>query len=115
MDEIGYEVKKIEDDGRVELAVLGGGYTQYFLGHTALLHKSDGSTAGAVMELPSGWDKPGFEWPQNLRTMDDPVRAYVGTSSREETEKLGISGGRLADDRESVPADAWDPCDRAEF
>src|SRR6266404_5300001 len=52
MDEIGYEVKKIEDDGRVELAVLGGGYTQYFLGHTALLHKSDGSTAGAVMELP---------------------------------------------------------------
>jgi len=93
MDEIGYEVKKIEDDGRVELVVLGGGYTQYFLGHTALLHKSDGSTAGAVMELPSGWDKPGFEWPQSLRTMDDPVSAYVGTSSREETEKLGIKAG----------------------
>jgi len=93
MDEIGYEVKKIEDDGRVELAVLGGGYTQYFLGHTALLHKSDGITAGAVMELPGGWDRPGFEWPQNLRAMDDPVRAYVGTSSREETEKLGIRAG----------------------
>src|SRR6266436_3915125 len=93
MDEIGYEVKKIADDGRVELAVLGGGYTQYFLGHTALLHKSDGNVAGAVMELPSGWDKPGFEWPQSLRTMDDPVRAYVGTSSREETEKLGIQPG----------------------
>src|SRR6266436_5805851 len=93
MDEIGYEVKKIEDDGRVELAVLGGGYTQYFLGHTALLHKSDGTTAGAVMELPNGWDKPGFEWPQNLRALDDPVRAYVGTSSREETEKLGIRAG----------------------
>jgi len=93
MDEIGYEVKKIEDDGRVELAVLGGGYTQYFLGHTALLHKSDGSVAGAVMELPSGWDKPGFEWPQNLRSMDELAHAYVGTSSREETEKLGIKSG----------------------
>ena len=93
MDEIGYEVKKIEDDGRVELAVLGGGYTQYFLGHTALLHKSDGSVAGAVMELPSGWDKPGFEWPQNLRSMDESAHAYVGTSSREETEKLGIKAG----------------------
>jgi len=45
------------------------------------------------MELPGGWDKPGFEWPQNLRTMDDPVRAYVGTNSREETEKLGIAAG----------------------
>ena len=93
MDELGYEVKKIEDDGRIALEVLGGGYTQYFLGHTALVHKSDGSTAGAVMELPGGWDKPGFEWPQNLRTMDDPVRAYVGTNSREETEKLGIAAG----------------------
>jgi putative aminopeptidase len=93
MDEIGYEVKKIEDDGRVELAVLGGGYTQYFLGHTALLHKSDGSVAGAVMELPSSWDKPGFEWPQNLRSMDESAHAYVGTSSREETEKLGIKAG----------------------
>jgi putative aminopeptidase len=92
MDEIGYEVKKIEDDGEVELAVLGGGYPQYFLGHTALLHKSDGSTTGAVMELPGGWDKPGFEWPQSLRTTDDPVHAYVGTSSREETE-LAIKVG----------------------
>src|ERR1043166_4307279 len=93
MDELGYEVKKIEDDGRIALEVLGGGYTQYFLGHTALLHKSDGTSTGAVMELPSGWEKPGFEWPQSLRTMDDPVRAYVGTSSREETEKLGIKPG----------------------
>jgi len=93
MDEIGYEVKKIADDGRVELAVVGGGYPQYFLGHTALLHKSDGSITGAAMELPSGWDKPGFEWPQSLRTMDDPARAYVGTTSREETEKLGIKAG----------------------
>jgi putative aminopeptidase FrvX len=82
MDEIGYEVKKIEDDGRVELAVLGGGYRQYFLGHTALLHKSDGGVAGAVMELPSGWDRPGFEWSQNLRSMDEPAHAYVGTGAR---------------------------------
>jgi putative aminopeptidase FrvX len=93
MDELGYEVKKIEDDGRIALEVLGGGYTQYFLGHTALVHKSDGSMVGAVMELPGGWDKPGFEWPQNLRTMDDPVHAYVGTNSRKETEKLGIAAG----------------------
>jgi putative aminopeptidase FrvX len=93
MDELGYDIKKIEDDGRIALEVLGGGYTQYFLGHTALVHLSDGTTAGAVMELPGGWDKQGFEWPQSLRTMDDPVHAYVGTRSREETEKLGIKPG----------------------
>jgi putative aminopeptidase len=93
MDEIGYQVRKIEDDGRIALEVLGGGYTQYFLGRAALLHKADGGTAGAVMELPSGWDRQGFEWPQNPRAMDDPVHAYVGTGSREETEKLGIKPG----------------------
>jgi putative aminopeptidase FrvX len=93
MDELGYEVKSIDDDGRLVLEVLGGGYTQYFLGHTALVHKADGTTAGAVMELPKGWDKTGFEWPQDLRTMDDAVRGYVGTSSKEQTEKLGIKPG----------------------
>lgn len=93
MDELGYEVKKIEDDGRVALEVLGGGYPQYYLGHTELLHKADGNTVGAVMELPDGWDRAGFEWPQSLRAMDDPVHAYVGTSSREETERLGIKPG----------------------
>jgi len=93
MDELGYDVRKIEDDGSIALEVLGGGYTQYFLGHTALVHKADGSTASAVMQLPNGWDKPGFEWPQSLRTMDDPVHAYVGTSTREETEKMGIKPG----------------------
>ena len=93
MDELGYDVKKIEDDGRLALEVLGGGYTQYFLGHTALLHKADGSTTGVVMELPTGWEKQGFEWPQSLRTMDEPVHAYIGTNSREATEKLGIKAG----------------------
>ena len=89
MDELGYEVKKIEEDGRLLLEVLGGGYTQYFLGHTALVHKVDGTFTGAVMELPAGWEKPGFEWPQDLRSMDDSVHAYVGTSSREATQKTG--------------------------
>ena len=93
MDELGYQASRIEDDGRLVLEVLGGGYTQFFLGHTELVHKADGTTAGAVIELPSGWEKTGFEWPQSLRTMDEPVRAYVGTRSREETERLGIRTG----------------------
>ena len=98
MDEIGYEVKKIEDDGRLLVSVLGGGYPQYFLGHVALVHLADGSAVGGVMDLPAGWDqpsaqgKPGFEWPLSLRPTE-PIRVYVGTKSREETEKLGIKEG----------------------
>jgi len=93
MDEIGYEVKKIEDDGRLQVEVLGGGYTQYFLGHVVLVHKKDRSKVGGVLELPSGWEKPGFEWPMSSRSMDEPARVYVGTQSKKETEELGIATG----------------------
>jgi putative aminopeptidase FrvX len=93
MDEIGYEVKKIEDDGRLQVEVLGGGYTQYFLGHVVLVHKKDGSRIGGVLELPGGWEKVGFEWPMTSRSMDEPARVYVGTQSKKETEELGIAGG----------------------
>lgn len=93
MDEIGYEVKSVGEDGRLLVEVLGGGYTQYFLGHAVLVHKADGSKAPGVLELPEGWDKPGFEWPQSARAMEEPVHVYLGTMSKEETEKLGIKPG----------------------
>jgi putative aminopeptidase FrvX len=93
LDEIGYEVKKMEDDGRLLVSVLGGGYAEYFLGHVVLIHKSDGTSTGGVLELPTGWEQAGFEWPHGPRSMDEPVHVYVGTRSREETEKLGIKVG----------------------
>lgn len=93
MDEIGYEVKKVEDDGRLQVEVLGGGYPQYFLGHVVLVHKKDGSDVGGVLELPAGWDKAGFEFPTSARSMDDPAHVFVGTKAKEETEKLGIAVG----------------------
>lgn len=98
-DEIGYEVKKVEDDGRLQVEVLGGGYPQYFLGHAVLVHqvhKMGGAKMGGVLELPNGWDKPGFEFLSSMRSMDDPAHVYVGTKSKEETEKAGIAVGDFA-------------------
>src|SRR5215472_10782056 len=93
MDEIGYEVRKIDDDGRLLVSVLGGGYPEYFLGHVVLIHKSDGTSTGGVLELPAGWEQPGFEWPHGPRSLDEPVHVYVGRRSAEETQKLGIKAG----------------------
>lgn len=93
MDEIGYEVKKIEDDGHLLVGLLGGGYSEYFLGHVVLIHKSDGTSTGAVLELPTGWDQPGFEWPHGPRSSGEPIHAYVGTRTAKETEQLGIKVG----------------------
>jgi putative aminopeptidase FrvX len=96
MDEIGYQVRSIEPDGRLLMDVLGGGYTEYFLGHVMLLHKADGSTVGGVLELPAKWDQPGFEWPHGPKALDEPAHMYVGTQSAEETHKLGIKVGDWA-------------------
>ena len=96
MDEIGYQVRSIEPDGRLLMEVLGGGYPEYFLGHVMLLHKADGTTVGGVLELPAKWDQPGFEWPHGPQAMDQPARMYVGTHSAEETQKLGIKVGDWA-------------------
>jgi putative aminopeptidase FrvX len=92
MDEIGYQVRSIENDGRLLVDVLGGGYEEYFLGHVALVHSGQ-KLIGGIMELPEGWEKPGFEWPRGAKMMTSPVRAYVGTRSAEETRKLGIKVG----------------------
>jgi putative aminopeptidase FrvX len=93
MDEIGYQVRSIEPDGRLLADVLGGGYTEYFMGHAVLVHNQDGTKNAGVLELPEGWDKSGFEWPHNPRNMDDAVHVYLGTHSRDETQKLGIKVG----------------------
>ena len=93
MDEIGYQVRSIDPDGKLLVDVLGGGYTEYFLGHVVLIHKTDGTTSGGVLELPLGWEQPGFEWPHGPRGLDEPAHVYVGTRSAEETQKLGIKAG----------------------
>lgn len=93
MDEIGFEVKKIEDDGRLQADALGGGYPQYFFGHVAQVHKKDGTTVGGVMELPNGWEQPGFEFASEPRSINDSGHVYVGTKTKAETDKLGITVG----------------------
>jgi putative aminopeptidase FrvX len=92
MDEIGYQVRWIEPDGRLLVDVLGGGFSEYFLGHPVIVHTAKGRLGG-VLELPSGWDQQGFEWPRGPRAADEPAHVYVGTHSAEETLKLGVQTG----------------------
>jgi len=96
MDEIGYQVRRIEPDGRLLVDVLGGGFTEYFLGHPVLIHSTQGGhhqITGGALELPLGSEQPGFEWPHGPRALDEPAHVYVGTRSVEETQKLGIRAG----------------------
>src|SRR5208282_2643221 len=64
MDEIGYEIKSISKDGRLEVTSDGGGEPSFFLGHPALVHSASGLAFDAIMELPNGWDELKFDWPR---------------------------------------------------
>jgi putative aminopeptidase FrvX len=90
MDEIGFQVKAISKDGRLEVAWKGGGELGFFAGHPAVIHTTTGDR-GAIMELPEKWDTPGFAWPRD----SDPftIRVDAGARSPEEVEKLGIKTG----------------------
>jgi putative aminopeptidase FrvX len=94
MDEIGFTVKSISKDGRLEVEWRGGGELSFFAGHPALVHTAKGDL-DAIVELPNGWDTPNFKWPTDAGQPDskNPIRVDVGARSPEEVAKLGINLG----------------------
>ena len=94
MDEIGFTVKSISKDGRLEVEWRGGGELSFFAGHPALVHAAKGDL-DAIVELPNGWDTANFKWPSDAGQPDskNPVRVDVGARTPEEVAKLGINVG----------------------
>ncbi len=89
MDEIGFSVKSISKDGRLEVETLGGMDLSFYEGHPMLVHTSSGDR-DAIMELPNGWDEQNFKWPAES---DQTIRVDVGARSPEEVARLGIKVG----------------------
>ncbi len=94
LDEIGYRVRSITEDGHLVVESRGGGIAEFFLGHAVLVHTAGGTRPG-VLELPLGWERPGFEWPRAPQPGEEPStwRVDVGASSAAEVEQLGIKAG----------------------
>ena len=89
MDEIGFEVKSISKDGRLEVEWRGRGDLSFFAGHPALVHPLAGGH-DAIVELPNQWDEPNFTWPKES---ERAIRVDIGARTPEEVEKLGIKPG----------------------
>lgn len=89
MDEIGYEVQSILPDGRLAVVSRGGGLPYYYAGHPMFVHTAQGIRPG-VLELPPGWNQPGFKWPRG----DNQIyRVDVGARTAAEDAALGITVG----------------------
>jgi putative aminopeptidase FrvX len=89
MDEIGFEVKSISKDGRLEVEWRGGGDLSFFAGHPALVHAAGGDHE-AILEMPNQWDEPNFTWPKEP---ERSIRVDLGARTPLEVEKLGIKPG----------------------
>lgn len=88
MDEIGYKINAINDDGRASVTKLGGFYDSLFEAHTMLTHIGNGESVACVLAPRRNY----FQTETRPPNLSDLV-LYFGTSSREETEKLGIQVG----------------------
>lgn len=91
-DETGFAVEAIAPDGRLRLRTRGGVYLPYYLGHPVLVHTAAGDMRPGLLELPAGWDQPGFNFaaPEIARA---PLWADVGARSAAEVASLGIAVG----------------------
>jgi putative aminopeptidase len=95
MDEIGFAVKSIANDGRLEVEWRGSGSLSYFQGHPALVHTAKGDL-DAIVELPTGWDTHDFKWPDDesqKAQATNVIRVDVGARTPADAAKMGISVG----------------------
>ncbi len=86
LDEIGFRITAIRDDGSLDLSPVGGLFPSLWEAKPALVHTGRGSVPGVFMPRDSG---SGTE----LKRTPPLLRADVGMSSREATEALGIKVG----------------------
>ncbi|MDE3135742.1 MAG: M20/M25/M40 family metallo-hydrolase [Acidobacteriota bacterium] len=91
MDEIGFQVKSIDDNGRLEVQWEGGGFLEYYLGHPLLVLTSQGPRQG-ILELPNGWQKNGL----SLRfERGATYRVDVGARTADEARQMGVKVGDM--------------------
>ena len=83
LDEIGYRVDSILDDGSLRVANQGGFFQSLFEAEPALVHTPKGDVPGIFLPRDSG----------TARHNPPPLRATVGTTSRQATLALGVTVG----------------------
>ena len=85
LDEIGFRVSAVRDDGSLDLERLGGFFPSVFEGRAALVHTGAGVVPGVILPRDSVGDSP--------RRSPPPLRADVGAGSRADALARGVRVG----------------------
>ena len=83
LDEIGFRVSAIRDDGSLELETRGGFFTALFEAQPALVHTAQGDVPGIFLPRDSGF----------VRRTPPPLRVDVGSTTKAATLARGVSPG----------------------
>jgi putative aminopeptidase FrvX len=86
LDEIGFRITRIREDGSLELTSVGGLFPSLWEGRAALVHTGKSTIPAVFMPRDSGPTSSAVRTPPELR-------ADVGTSSKEGTAALGVEVG----------------------
>lgn len=93
LDEIGYRVTALREDGTLDLERLGGFYPSLFEGRPALVHTGVRTVPGVFMPRETDMTVDAGAAGRGAHRTPPPLRVDVGTSSRAATEALGIHEG----------------------
>ena len=91
MDETGYLVTAIREDGGLDVKAVGGFFETLYEGQVVLVHAAKGDVGGVVPPRPNYLDPSAVETPAAFGK--EAVRVDVGVSSRAVAESLGIAPG----------------------
>jgi len=91
MDETGYLVTAIREDGALDVKTVGGFFETLYEGQVILVHTAKGDVGGVVPPRPTYLDDSAAESPAAFGK--EEVRVDVGASSRPVAESLGIVPG----------------------
>jgi putative aminopeptidase FrvX len=91
MDETGYLVTAIREDGTLDVRPVGGFFETLYEGQVVLVHTAKGDVGGVVPPRPGYLDPSSAESPATFGK--EAVRVDLGASSRAVAEGLGITAG----------------------
>ncbi len=94
-DELGYEITAIQEDGTATVRKRGGFFDSLLEAHPVLVHTSRGQVPAIVAP------RPNYQRASESQPKADEVAIDFGTTSRQQTEGLGVAKGDTATVRKS--------------
>ena len=94
-DELGYEITAIQEDGTATVRKRGGFFDSLLEAHPVLVHSSRGQVPAIVAP------RPNYQRASESQPKADEVAIDFGTTSRQQTEGLGVAKGDTATVRKS--------------